>query len=155
MKINWFLFAIAFVIAGLAAYGFFVAHIDGQYRMVITIGSFISLFVPLAGMFAVKFDFRGAINIRIISALAFVALLVDHIFFTIRIKAWHLSVLKFAFGEVEIDTSNIEEMLSLVPPDVFKDVGIFSLTPYIIITGILLMTYLLFAYGVGKALKDN
>jgi hypothetical protein len=153
MKINWFLFAIAFVITGLCAYGFFTAHIASEYRLVITIGSFISLFVPLAGLFAVKLDFRGAINVRIISALAFIALMIDHIIFTVKIKSWQLEILRAAFGG-EIDTSKTEAMFSLVPPDIFKNADVFSFTPYIIVTGILLMVYLLAAYGVGKAMKD-
>jgi hypothetical protein len=154
MKINWFLFCIAFAIAGLSAYGFFTAHYESAYRLVVTIGAFVSLFVPLAGMLALRLDVRGGINVRVLSLVFAIAALIDNLVFTIKIKAWQLALVKLAFGEAETDTSGIEKMLAGVPPEVFKEAGTFSLTPYVIVTGIILLVYLCAAYSVIKALQS-
>jgi hypothetical protein len=114
MKINWFLFCIALIIAALAAYGFFAANGDEPYRLVITAGAFLSLFTTFAGMIALRINERGGANMRIVSALFFIVLLVEHLVFT------------------------------FVP---------LFLPPYIIITGILLLLYLLAAYAIAKALQ--
>jgi hypothetical protein len=155
MKINWFLFCIAFAIAGLIAYGFFAGNIDSQYRIVIVAGTFLSCFVPLAGLLALKLDVRGGLNVRVLSLLFVIGALVVNIVFTVKVKAWHLQILKIAFGDAIVeDTSKIKEMIAVVPPDVFANVGVFSLTPYIIVTGILILLYLLAAYGLVKALRE-
>ncbi|GHV11286.1 hypothetical protein FACS189491_02240 [Spirochaetia bacterium] len=154
MKINWFLVFIAACLAGICAFGFFQAHVESQYRLVITIGSFISFFVPLAGMIAIETNQAVAVNVRIVSVLALSALLADHIFFTIKIKAWQLQLLNAAFGNM-IDTSKIGVMLKTVPLDVLNDVGFFSLTPYVVITGVLVLVYVLIAYAIGKALQNG
>jgi hypothetical protein len=111
--------------------------------------------VPLAGMLALKLNARGGLNLRILSLLFVIGALVVNIVFTVKVKAWHLQILKIAFGDAIIeDTSKIKEMIAVVPPDVFANVGVFSLTPYIIVTGILLLLYLCIAYALIKALQD-
>jgi hypothetical protein len=117
MKVNWFLFCIAFAIAGLIAYGFFAGNIDSQYRIVIVSGAFLSCFVPLAGMLALKLDVRGGLNLRLLSLLFVIGALVVNIVFNLG--------------------------------------SIFSLTPYIIVMGILLLLYTLAMYGLVKALQDT
>ncbi|MDR1893146.1 MAG: hypothetical protein LBQ61_00435 [Spirochaetales bacterium] len=117
MKINKILLLIALGIAALAGYGFFAANGDEAYRLVITFGSGISLFVCLAGLIAVTTPGRGSsANIKVLSAVFFILLLVENLIFT------------------------------FVP---------FRIAPYVIVTGILLLVYVLIGYAVGKALENG
>ena len=117
MKINTFLTFICFAIAGLSAFGFFIANSGDTYRILITAASGISLFVTLGGMIALSSSNRGSmINIRVVSGAFFLALLVNHI--------------------------------------VFSFIGV-KFTPYIIITGVLLLLYMLIYYVIVRALKNN
>jgi len=114
MKLNGFLTFISAALAGLIAFGIFIANSGDTYRVLVTIGAALSMFVTLGGMIAVSSPNGGTMNIRVVSGLFFVALLITHI--------------------------------------VFSFVSI-SLPPYVIITGLLLMVYLLICYGVMRALK--
>jgi len=108
MKLNYFLTFICFAIAGLSAFGFFMANAYDPYRVLITIGSGLSLFFTLGGLLALTSPNHGAItNVRVISVVFFIIMLIVHI--------------------------------------IFSNIGI-RFPPYIIITGILLVLYLLLCY---------
>jgi hypothetical protein len=117
MKINIITLLIAFVLAVLAAYGFYTTNSEEGYVLVLTFGAGLTLFITLAGTIAVgtKGGQGGAANIRIVSGIFFLATLIEQIVF------------------------------SLVP---------LSLPPYIIVTGVLMLIYLLIVYGIGKALRE-
>jgi len=115
MKINGLLIIICAAIAGLIAFGFFAVNKDEVYRILLTVGSGFTLFSTLVGIVALSSPNRGSIvNIRVVSILFFLALLIEHILFSIF------------------------------------DV---SLTPYIVITGILFLLYILLCYLIIRALK--
>ncbi|MDR1575650.1 MAG: hypothetical protein LBS37_06555 [Treponema sp.] len=154
MKLNPFLAFIAFAMAALIAYGFFSAHADNQYRMVITAGAFISVFLPLGGMLALKVNSRGVVNLRVLSALFVIALVVEHVVFTIKIRAWQAKLIMLAFNSADVDASEIRKFLAAVPADILGTVGTFSLTPYIVVTGLILLAYLCIAYVLVKALRE-
>jgi hypothetical protein len=82
MKINWFLFCIALAATGLAAYGFFAANSGESYCLLITAGSGVSFLVSLGGLLALSPPNGGTANIKITSALFFIALLVEHLLFS-------------------------------------------------------------------------
>jgi len=114
MKLNGFLTIISAAIAGLIAFGLFIANEGDTYRILITVGGGISLFTTLGGMIALSSPHGGTMNIRIVSGLFFAVLLVQHIissFITIRMP------------------------------------------PYVIITGLLLLAYMLISYVIMRALK--
>lgn len=74
---------IAAAIAGLSAFGFFMANEDDTYRLLITIGAGISIFVTLSGMLALSWtDYGSRVNFRVISGLFFAALMIEHIVFS-------------------------------------------------------------------------
>jgi hypothetical protein len=110
MKINAVFLLIALAISALAGYGFYAAN-DGEiYRLVITIGGGLSLFIPLAGLFALSAGGRGGVvHIKVVSTLFFVVLLIEQ-------AAFSFFTLKLA--------------------------------PYLIITGIFLLVYVLIGYAV-------
>jgi hypothetical protein len=114
MKINVALLLISLAIAALAAFGFFVGNGDEPYRLVITIGSGLSFFVTLGGVFALSAANGGTVNIKVVSALFFIALLIENVV--------------FSFTAIR-------------------------LAPYVIITGILLLVYVLIVYAITRALK--
>ena len=117
MKLNVFLTIISAAIAGLSAFGFFMTNEGDIYRVIITVGAGVSLFVTLGGMFALSSPNRGSImNVRIVSGLFFIALLAEHI--------------------------------------IFSYIGI-RFAPYILITGILVLVYLLICYAIIRALKHQ
>ena len=114
MRFNLILIVISAALAGLAAYGFFIANEGDTYRILITAGSGLSLFVALGGLLALSSPNRGlSLNIRVISSLFFAALLIEHIIFSIT--------------------------------------GV-RFTPYVIITGTLMVVYVLVCYLVIRAL---
>jgi hypothetical protein len=114
MKVNVVLLLIAFGIAALAAFGFYAGNGGEAYQWVLTIGSGIGLFVTLGGVLALSAANGGSVNIKVISILFFIALLIEN--------------LVFSFTAVR-------------------------LAPYVIITGILLLLYVLVVYGIYRALK--
>jgi hypothetical protein len=115
MKINPVLLIIAIAIAGLSAFGFYAANSGEAYYWLITVGSGLSLFFPLSGLLALSFEGRGgSVNIKVVSVLFFIALLVEQL--------------------------------------IFNFTGV-KLAPYVIITGILLLIYILTAYALSKAVK--
>jgi hypothetical protein len=118
MKVNIVTLIIALAISALAGYGFYAANASEEYPLVIAIGSGIVLFITLAGTIAVGAkEGRGSTtNIRVLSGIFFVVLLIEQIIF------------------------------SFVP---------FRIAPYSIVTGILLLVYMLIAYAIGKALAGT
>jgi hypothetical protein len=73
MKINHILLIIAIAIAGLSAFGFYAANSGEAYCVLITIGSGLSLFIPLCGLLALSFEGRGgSLNIKVVSVLFFI-----------------------------------------------------------------------------------
>ena len=117
MKFNLILTLISLGLAGFATYSVFVGNSGDYYRILITVGAGISFFVTLCGMLAIKTVYWGtSMNIRVISGLFFLALLIDHIVFSfIGVKYPH----------------------------------------YIIITGVLMLLYILTCYLTIKALKEK
>jgi hypothetical protein len=119
MRINIITLIIAFAIAALAGYGFYVANgAIADIPLANALGGGIVLFVTLAGAVAVgtKDGSGSTMNIRLLSSIFFVVMLVEQLIFC------------------------------FVP---------FSMPPYIIITGILLLVYILIAYGIGKAMQNG
>ena len=114
MKINFITLIISFAIAGLIAFGIYAGNNDETYRILITMGAGISLFITLSGMLAVSSPNGSALNIKVVSVLFFIAFLLEHIIFSLA--------------------------------------GV-AMTPYIIITGILLLFYVLICYSILRALK--
>jgi hypothetical protein len=119
MRINVITLFIALAIATLAGYGFYAANgAESDIPLANALGGGIALFVTLSGAIAVgtKENSGGTQNIRWISIVFFVVMLVEQIIFTI------------------------------VP---------FKLPPYITVTGILTLIYVLIAYVIGKALQNG
>ena len=117
IKLNTFLTFIAVALAGLSAFGFFIANEDDVYRILITCGSGISFFITLGGLLALASPSHGlTVNIRVVSGLFFTALMIEHI--------------------------------------VFSFTGV-RFPPYAIITGVLLVLYMLVCYLVIRALNRN
>lgn len=114
MKINWVLAGISLAIAGLIAFGFYSGNSNESYRLLITVGSGFSFLITLCGLLALSSPHGGTVNIKVISVLFFIGLLVDHI--------------------------------------IFSFTGI-KPAPYIIITGMLILVYVLICYAVTRALK--
>jgi hypothetical protein len=115
MKINVFLIIICVAIAGLLTFGFFQATKGETYRILFTIGAFLSFFTTLGGLLAWKTpDGGSATNVKIVSVLFFIVLLIEHIIFSIA--------------------------------------GI-NLTAYVIITGIILILFVLIFYLILRALR--
>jgi len=112
MKINWFLAGISLAVTGLIVFGFYSGNSDDPCRLLITIGSGISCLVTLCGLLALSSPHGGTVNIKVTSALFFIALIIEHI--------------------------------------IFSFTGV-KLTPYIIITGILILLYVLICYAIKKA----
>jgi hypothetical protein len=101
--------------AALGAFGFFITNANDTYRFLITAGSGISLFITLGGLLALSSTYRGLIvNVRIVSGIFFIALLIEHI--------------------------------------IFSFTGI-NFPAYIIITGILILLYILICYVIIKSTK--
>ncbi|MCL2762825.1 MAG: hypothetical protein FWD36_06440 [Treponema sp.] len=116
MKLNVVLTFIVIALAGLSAFGFYIANEGDIYRILITAGSGLSLVVTLGGLLALSSPNRGSIvNVRVVSGLFFLALLIVHI--------------------------------------VFSFTGV-VFSPYIIITGALLLLYILLCYLIIRALKS-
>jgi hypothetical protein len=117
MKVNPVLLVISLAIAALAAFGFFMGNEGETYRGLIAAGSGLSFFAVLGGLLAFRPGGGGAsVNIKVVSALFFIALLIEH--------------LVFSFTAVR-------------------------LTPYVIITGILLLVYGLICYTLTRALTNS
>ena len=117
MKINIITLGIAFAIAALLGYGFYAFNnAEGDIPLVSAFGGGAALFITLAGAIAVgtKEDSNATPNIRWVSVIFFVVILIEQIIFT---------------------------------------VVTFKLPPYIIVTGLLVLIYLLTAYAIGKALQ--
>ena len=83
MKVNPFLAFICAAIAALIAFGVSRANIEDAYRGIITAGAWISLFTTLGGILAISSPNGGTANLRVVSGLFFVVLLVAHIIFSI------------------------------------------------------------------------
>jgi hypothetical protein len=119
MRINIITLVIAFAIAALAGYAFYAAN-GGETDIPLAnaLGGGIVLFVTLAGTIAVGTKDGGGstMNIRLLSGIFFVVMLVEQIIFC------------------------------FVP---------FRMPPYIIVTGVLLLVYVLIAYGIGKAMQNG
>ena len=115
MNLNVFRTFICIGIAGLSAFGFFMSNEADAFRILITVGSIVTLFVTLGGLIALSSSNRGQIvNIRVISGIFFLLFFIEHIIFSL----------------IEI-----------------------RFTPYIIITGILLLLYFLTCYICIRAIK--
>jgi hypothetical protein len=83
MKINWFLFCIALALAALGAFGFYMGNAGETYRALIAAGSGLSLFVTLGGLFALSSPHGGTANIKAVTGLFFIVLLIEHIVFSV------------------------------------------------------------------------
>ena len=116
MRINIITLLIAFGIAALIGYAFYVAN-DAEMDIPLAnaLGGGFTLFVTLAGAISIRAkDSRAStMNLRVASFVFFAVLLIEQIIFT------------------------------------FVS---FSLAPYIIATGILLLVYVLIAYAIGKSM---
>jgi hypothetical protein len=82
MRVNVVLLIIAFGIAALAAFGFYAGNGDETYRWVITIGSGVGLFVTLEGIFVLSAANGGSANIKVVSVLFFIAMLIENLVFS-------------------------------------------------------------------------
>ena len=83
MKLNVFRTFICIGLAGLSAFGFFMSNEADTFRVLITVGSALSLLITLGGMLALSSSNRGQIvNIRVISGIFFLLLLIVHIIFS-------------------------------------------------------------------------
>ena len=82
MKINIVLLIISVVIAGLSAFGIFALNAESDFRILITIGCGLSLFVTLGGLLALSSERPGMANIRALSGVFFAVLLIAHIVFS-------------------------------------------------------------------------
>jgi hypothetical protein len=112
MKVNVVFALIAFAIASLIGYGFFAANSGEPYQLFKAIYGGVTLFIPLAGIFAVSAGGRGGkVHTKVVSMLFFIAVLVAQLIFNFVV---------------------------------------FRLAPYIIITGILLLVYVLICYAVAR-----
>jgi len=114
MKINFITLIISIAIAGLIAFGVYAANNDETYRILITIGAGITVFITLGGLLAVSSPNGSTLNIKVVSVLFLIAFTLEHIIFSLA--------------------------------------GV-AMTPYIIITGILLLVYILICYSIFRALK--
>jgi len=116
MKLDMIKTIITVALAGLTAFGFFVANEDDTYRILITIGSGLSVLLTLGGFLALASPNHGLmVNLKIVSCLFFIVLLIVHIIFSIA--------------------------------------GIYF-PAYIIITGVLIVIYLLVSYSIIRAIKN-
>jgi hypothetical protein len=119
VRINSIALIIVFAIAVLAGYGFYAANgAEADIPLANALGGGIALFVTLAGATAVgtKDGSGSTMNIRLLSGVFFVLMLVEQLIFC------------------------------FVP---------FRMAPYIIVTGVLLLVYVLIAYGIGKAMQNG
>ncbi|MDR3356988.1 MAG: hypothetical protein LBO04_07370 [Spirochaetaceae bacterium] len=117
MKVNPVLLVIAAAIVALAAFGFFTGNENETYRWLITTGSALSFFATLGGLLAFQSGGGGtSVNIKVVSALFFIVLLIEHLVFSFTV---------------------------------------IRLTPYVIITGLLLLVYVLICYVLTQALKKQ
>ena len=116
MKINIVLIIISAVIAGLLAFGFYALNAGDQYRILVTVGCALTLFLSLSGILVLSSARPGLANIRVVSGLFFVVFLILHI--------------------------------------IFNFTGVF-LTPYFIITGILLALYVMLCYLIIRVLAKT
>jgi hypothetical protein len=85
MKINVVLLLMALGIAALGAFGFFAGNGGEDYRLVLCIGSGISLFVTLGGIFALTVEHGGTVNIKVVSVLFLIALVVENLIFSFTV----------------------------------------------------------------------
>jgi hypothetical protein len=114
MKFNRFMVLIAFIMAVLAGYGFYAGNSGNEYHLLLAVGAGISLFVMLSGVLAVSVPGGGTINIRVVSGIFMIIMLVEQLFF------------------------------SFLP---------FHIPPYIIVTCIFLLLYIVIVYALLHALK--
>lgn len=114
MKINFVMLIIVLAISALAAFGFYSVNSIENYRLLITFGSSISIFITLSGVLAFSSPHGSSVNIKVVSGVFFIVFLIEQI--------------------------------------IFSFINI-NLAPYVIITGILLLVYLIICYGIIKALK--
>ena len=114
MKINIVTLIVAFGIAALAAFGFFMGNSGETYRVLITVGSGLTLFATLGGLFALSSPHGGTVNLKVVSLIFLIVFIIEHLI--------------FSFTSVR-------------------------LTPYVIITGVLVLLYVLVSYAVFKALS--
>ena len=115
MKLNTFLTIITVAVAGLTSFGFFIANEGDTYRILITIGSGLSVLLTLGGFLALSSSNHGLmVNLKIVSCLFFIILLIVHIIFSI---------------------------FSIYFP------------AYVVITGIILLIYLIICYFIVRAIK--
>lgn len=82
MKINVVMLLIAIAISALSAFGFYSGNSNETYRLLITLGSGISLFVTLSGVLAFSSPHGGSANIKIVSAIFFIIILVEQLIFS-------------------------------------------------------------------------
>jgi len=79
---NPFLALISAAIAGLSAFGFYMAN--DVYGALIAVGCGISFFITLMDLLALSSSNGGiSLNVRIVSAIFFIILLIEHIIFSI------------------------------------------------------------------------
>ena len=117
MKINVITLIVAFAIAALGGYAFYAANgAETDIPLANALCGGIALFVTLAGAVSITSKNAGgsAMNIRVLSWVFFVLILVEQI--------------------------------------VFCFVS-FHIAPYIVITGVLLLIYVLIAYRIGKSME--
>ena len=83
MKINPVMAIAALAISALVAYGFFAWNSGEQYRLLITIGGGIAMFLTLGGMLALGSKDSGtAVNLKVLSLVFFIVLLIEHVIFS-------------------------------------------------------------------------
>jgi hypothetical protein len=85
MRVNIIMLIIAFAIAALAGYGFYVANgAAADIPLANALGGGIALFVTLAGAIAVgtKNGSGSTLNIRLLSGIFFVVMLVEQLIFS-------------------------------------------------------------------------
>lgn len=84
VSLNAFLTCVSGALAGFAAFGFFTANEGDPYRLLITAGAGLSLFVALGGVIALSSSNTGlAANLRVASVLFFIALAVVQITYSV------------------------------------------------------------------------
>jgi hypothetical protein len=83
MKVNPILLIIAIALAALVAYGFYAGNDKEAYRLLIAFGAGLSMSASLGTLLAFSVaDRGGSLNIKIVSLLFFLALLVEHLIFS-------------------------------------------------------------------------
>ena len=83
MKAKFLNMTIATIISALFAYGFYAFCVTAEYALLLAIGGFISMLVPVAVAVGMAFDFpRTGVMARTLSAVFALVAFISHVLFT-------------------------------------------------------------------------